>query len=120
MSVLDKISAQQGPEGTHQYYLGEQLKDICRADPHAAELVDKDLDVKGMGLAELSRKMDSIAEEKHRKNKGRVVVISPKEAAAIIREFYGLPKENEAIAAPETVEVKAMPTDSIIDLSNFL
>lgn len=43
--VIEKISEQQkGKEGTAVYGCGEQLKDICRKYPHAAELVLQDLE----------------------------------------------------------------------------
>ena len=122
MSVFDKITAQQGEEGTQLFYLGEQLKDICRADPHAAELVDKDLDVKGMQLKDLGKKLDAVADEKHRKSKGRIVVISPKEADGIIRDFFGLSKEEQAECKLRIIDSppSAARPDNILDLSAFL
>lgn len=52
MTVFEKITAQQkGAEGTAPWMVGEQLKEICLAEPGAAEIVSKDLDVKEMSLA---------------------------------------------------------------------
>lgn len=79
--VIEKICSQQkGIEDTAAYCVGEQLKDIVRTTPGAAELVFKDLDVKEMSIAECEKKIKALADERHRKNRGNFAFVSPKEA----------------------------------------
>ena len=48
--VIEKITAlQAGLEGTPEWMVGEQLKEIC-ADPDCAGLVEQDLAGDAMGL----------------------------------------------------------------------
>lgn len=89
MDVFEKIAAQQGAERTAVWVVGEQLKDIIRDDPRLHELVDKDLDVAAMSLAECEKKIKAYADD-HRA--GNFACVSPIEAEEIIREFYGLGK----------------------------
>lgn len=69
------------------FFVGEQLKELLRAEPEHAELVAQDLQNEKMGLAELEKK---IAEEARRNKKGNMGFCSPARAEEIIREFYGL------------------------------
>ena len=90
MNVFEKIAAQQkGKEGTAPWMVGEQLKEICSREPGAAELVEKDLDVKEMSLAECEKRIKDWA-DKHKK--GMCAVVPPNVAEGIIRKFYGLPE----------------------------
>ena len=93
MTVFEKIEAQQkGKENTAPWMVGEQLKDICRSDPHCAELVDKDLDNTAMSIVEAEKKIKAWAD----KNKqGGCAVVPPNMAEKVIREFYGLPEVTE-------------------------
>lgn len=92
MNVFEKIEAQQkGKENTAPWMVGEQLKDICRREPRAAELVDKDLDVKEMSIAECEKKIHAWADA-HKK--GSCAVVPPNVAEGIIRKFYGIPEAN--------------------------
>ena len=126
MNVFEKIEAQQkGKEETAPWMVGEQLKDILRGQPELQELVDKDIDNKGMGLEDCEKKLKAYADKHH---KGSSFCVIPTVAEKIIREFYGLPGQTAAPAlrlveqAPETVEVRAAPTDTMdmLDLSSFL
>lgn len=109
MDVFEKISAlQKGIENTTPYFVGEQLKDICRREPVCAELVEKDLDVAGMGLADCEKQIKAYA-DKHKK--GGCSVVPPNVAEGIIRKFYGL---------PEAGEQKTEPAGKVLDLSAFL
>jgi hypothetical protein len=93
MTVFEKIEAQQkGKEGTAPWMVGEQLKDICRADPGCAELVDKDLDNQSMSIVEAEKKIKAWADKN---KKGNCAVVPPNVAEKIIREFYGLPEVGE-------------------------
>lgn len=108
-SALDKITAQQPRERTPVWMVGEQLKDMLRAEPHLAELVEQDLDVKEMSLAACEKKIKAFADG-HKT--GNFSCVTPVEAERIIREFYGLPARGEA-AEP------APAGDNLIRLEDF-
>lgn len=90
MTAFDKITAQQGEEGTPVWMVGEQLKDMIRDCPGWQELVDQDLENQAMSLAECEKKIKDYA-DKHKKNGFACVV--PSVAEKIIRDFYGLTDE---------------------------
>ena len=90
--VIKKIEAQQPKERTAVWMVGEQLKDMVRAEPSLAEIVDKDLDVPEMSLSACEKKIKAFA-DKHKT--GGFACVIPLEAERIIREFYGLPVRNE-------------------------
>ena len=89
MTVFEKIEAQQAKENgrTDAWMVGEQLKDICRAEPRSAELIEKDLDVKEMDLRSAAKKIKAFADS-HKT--GNFACVTPAEADRILREFYGL------------------------------
>lgn len=90
MSVFEIIEAKQkGIEGSPVWMVGEQLKEICAADPHCAELVEKDLDDPAMNLVAAERKIKAWADKQKKVN--NCVCVPPNKAEEIIREFYGLP-----------------------------
>lgn len=118
MTVYEKIAAQQkGHENTDIWMVGQQLKDILRGDPALEEIVDKDLDVKDMSLANAAKKIKAWADAQHKKTKGSCVCVPPDVAEGIIREFYGLPAcgSSEPAAAPVVAEDDALP-----DFADFL
>lgn len=123
MSVFEKIEAQQkGIENSAAWMVGEQLKDICRAEAHCAELVEKDIDNRGMGLADCERKIKELADAKHKGGRGGCVCISPAEAETVIRKFYGLPERQSlshgsAVPAPST---QGSQGGEIIDIFDYL
>ena len=88
--------------------VGEQLKDICRREPGCAELVEKDLDVKGMGIKDCEKQINAWADKN---KKGNSCGVPPNVAEGIIRKFYGL---------PEAGEKKEAPAGPFLDLSTFL
>ncbi len=91
--LIEAINKQQkGKENTPVYYVGEQLKDICRQNEGAAEIVLQDLKVKEMSIAECEKKIAAYA----RKHGG---CTPPDAAEKIIREFYGI---NKAASAAES------------------
>lgn len=113
MTCLKKITAaQKGLEGTDAFMAGEQLKEICR-DVACAELVAKDLDMKGMGLPDCAAKIKAYA-DKHRMKGSNCVCVPPDVAERIIREFYGLPGRGQE-AAPQPA-----PRSDFLDLEDFL
>lgn len=120
MTVFEKIEAQQkGIEDTAAWMVGEQLKDICAADPHCAELVLQDLDNKDMSLQAAEKKIKAYAD----KNKGnaRSFCVPPNVAEKIIREFYGLPGGGAAPLKLVTDTTLAEPAakPDVLDLSAF-
>ena len=101
MGAIEKIRAQQArlEEGTPAWVAGEQLAEICAAEPECERLVDVDLDNAGMSLAECEKKIKAWADG-HKK--GNFSFISPMKAEEIIREFYGLPARKQAAPAGQT------------------
>lgn len=116
MNLLNELSAKidaqtKGKEHTAVWAAGEQLKEICKETPGAAEIVLQDLDVKEMSVEECEKKIKELADERHKKNKGNFAFVSPKEADEIIRKFYGLP---EAAAEADG------SANGFIDLDDFI
>lgn len=120
MTVFNKIEAQQkGRENTAVWMVGEQLKDICRSDPHCAEIVAQDLENKDMSIEKAEKKIKAWADS-HRK--GNCAVVPPNVAEGIIREFYGLPEQSGAVLSlhvpVEERKVEAEP--GAFSLDDFL
>lgn len=92
--AIAAIEAQQAKvkERSPQWMVGEQLKDICRMEPHSAELIAQDLQVKEMGIVEAEKKLKTFADS-HKA--GGFACVIPAEADRILREFYGLPAFEE-------------------------
>lgn len=88
--AIEKITAQQPKERTAVWMVGEQLKDILRREPDLSELVVRDLEQKGMSLADCEKKIKAFA-DKHKS--GGFSCVIPSEAETIIREFYGLSEQ---------------------------
>ena len=117
-NALDKITAQQAKhkQGSAPWCVGEQLKDILRAKPEAADLVARDLDQTGMGLADCEKEIADFAQ----KNKqGNVGFCGPADADRIIRAFYGLP-EAPAASFPTPPAAPDAPKRKTIRLADFL
>lgn len=108
--ALEKISAQQPKERTPVWMVGEQLKDLLRAEPHLAELVSQDLDVKEMSLAACEKKIKAYADG-HKT--GNFACVIPSEAEEIIRKFYGLPEKG----AEPALALSA--ADNVLHLEDF-
>ena len=115
MDVIERISSlQKGIENTAPWMVGEQLKDICRREPECAELIEKDLNVKGMGLADCEKKIKEYA-DKHKRD--RFACVPPNIAESIIRKFYGLP---EICAEDKKPAENHTKPGGFIDLSSFI
>lgn len=100
-NLIEKIAAMQPKERNDVWMVGEQLKDIARESEETAEILEKDLGVPEMGLEKAAAQLQKAADKKRVSTKGAVcVVITPAEADAILRSFYGLP-ERGAAPAPE-------------------
>lgn len=116
MTVFEKIEAQQKEkEESAAWMVGEQLKEICKADPHCADIISADLDNKEMSIVAAERKIAEWADKKHRENKGNRVCVPPNVADRILRDFYGLPAAGAASPA-ETIN----SSSGILDLADFL
>lgn len=77
-------------ERSAPWMVGEQLKDICRREPKSAELICQDLQNEAMSIVEAEKKIKAFAD----KNKtGNFACVTPIESDRILREFYGLGKE---------------------------
>lgn len=87
--AIAAIEAQQAKvkDRSPQWMVGEQLKDICRAEPRSAELIAQDLAVAAMSITEAEKKIKAFADG-HRV--GNCACVPPAEADRILREFYGL------------------------------
>lgn len=117
LRAIEKITTQQtGMEGSAPFMVGEQLKDICRRDAHAAELILQDLDVEAMSLKNAEKKIKAYADG-HKK--GNFACVPPDVAEKILREFYGLPTADVAAAEREP-EVPAEARGKIVNLADFL
>ena len=108
VKAIQTIEAQQAKvrEHSHQWLVGEQLKDICRMEPRSAELIAQDLQVEEMGIVKAEQKIAAFA----RKHGGCASGI---EADRILREFYGLPASAGAVAP-------SAPAVGMIDPLDFL
>lgn len=85
--VLQAIEEQQKKLGdSPAFWVGEQLKDILRETPAAAQIVLEDFSA-GHTVAECEKKIKEYA-DKHRR--GSAGFCPPQEADRIIREFFGI------------------------------
>lgn len=114
--AIEMIEKQQGKADSrsHVFFIGEQLKDICRADPSAAELVAQDLENETMGLLVLKRKFDEFAQANR---KGNQAIITPAEADELIRKFYGIAKDGDA---PAHKAVQEKQPSKVLSLFDFI
>lgn len=118
--LIEKITEQQqGKENTDAFMVGEQLKDICRMNPDAVEIVLQDLDVPEMAIEKAAEKIKAYADEQHKKNKGNCACVPPDVAENIIVEFYGI-KEITNSQTIANLQEESQKTDNFIDLSDFI
>lgn len=109
--VIKQIEEQQaGKEDTPSYFVGEQLKEIIRNNPQAAEIVGQDLKVKEMSIVECEKKIKAYA-DKHKKN--NFACVTPQQAEKIICEFYG-------INQPKSTEQPQPTTEKIVSIADLL
>lgn len=105
---------QKGLEGTPEYMVGQQLKDICK-DKACAKIVAEDLKNKSMGLKAAAGRIKAWADEQHKKKGGSCICVPPDVAEKILREIYGLP---DAMPEDQT-EPAAEPAAPVLDLASF-
>ncbi len=115
--LLEKLSQQQkGKELTDVFMVGEQIKDICRNNSTATELVLSDLDVPEMSLEKCAGEIRKEADRLHREKKGKCICIPPDMAEEIICKFYGIPKDG----AECRMQSAEQSSDNIIRLEDFI
>lgn len=112
MTVFEKIESQQGKVQDAVWMVGEQLKDICRSDPHCAEIVMQDLENPDMSLTKCEKKIKAYA-DKHKA--GNFSCVIPTVADKIIRDFYGLP----AAGAPAPAKPSPEGKPAVIDIADL-
>lgn len=98
-----------GHEDEPIFMIGEQLKEIAERESASAQLLERDLQVDGMGLEGAAKALKKYADE--HSNKRGCFCISPKVAEKILREFYGLAEPSAKVEAS---------SGGIVDLSAFL
>ena len=111
-TAIAAIETQQPKERGPVWMVGEQLKDMLRAEPALADLLVNDLSGGGMTLADAEKK---IAEQARKNKVGNCGCVTPAEAEDILRKFYGLPPREQAV---EPAEKAAKGV--VIDLADFL
>ena len=91
MSAIEKLLEQQArvPEYSAPWMVAEQLMDICRREPHSAQLIDQDLDNPEMGIVQAEAQIRAYSDA-NRKG-ATCFCVTPIQAEKILREFYGLP-----------------------------
>ena len=110
--VIEKISEQQqGRENTAVYYVGEQLKDICRSSDKVAEIVLQDLDNPDMSIVKAEAQINKYADEHHGKEK--CYCVTPDVAESIIKKFYGV--ENFETSSPKETKEDYINLDDFVN-----
>lgn len=118
--LIEKITEQQqGKENTAVYMVGEQLKDICRMNPDAAEIVLQDLELPEMSIEHAEKKIKEYADKEHKKHKGSCFCVPPHIAENIIKEFHGITGFSNSQTSANLQET-SRKSDSFIDLSDFI
>ena len=116
--LIEKIAEQQkSKENTAVYMVGEELKDICRKIPEAAEIVLHDLELPEMSIEKAEKKLHEYANKQKRID--NCVCVPPNVAENIIKEFYGLTGFSEP-AAELPPEPEKKTSRKMIDLADFL
>ena len=112
--AIAAIEAQQAKveDRSPQWLVGEQLKDVCRMEPHSAELIAQDLENEAMSIVEAEKKIKAFADG-HKT--GNFSCVTPLEADRILREFYSLPAAGEPATAPAPGE----NVDKVLHLEDF-
>ena len=115
--LLKLIAEQQtGKEGTPEWAIGEQLKEIAAESKLNAELLEHDLETGGMKLSDAAAALKKYADEHH--GKAREFCIIPSVADKILREFYGIGERNAADTAP--TESSPKESGGFVDLGEYL
>lgn len=76
--------------GSHEWMIGEQIKDICEQSDKTAEIVLQDLDVPEMSIKECLKEFEKLSDKKHKETNSRRTCVTPYESNKIICDFYGI------------------------------
>lgn len=108
--VIEKISEQQRElENTPAFYVGEQLKGICKSSEKVAEIVLQDLDNPDMSIVKAEVQIKKYADKHH--GGAKSFCVTPDVAESIIKKFYG-------VDSFETSAPKA--EGNYLDLNDFI
>lgn len=119
-SAIAKLRKQQNEQAERSavWYCANQLIAICRNEPASAEILCADLDNPDMDIVHAEDAIRKLADKYHAEAKIRgrsCVAISDAEAETVLREFYGLPKADDAPAVPDA------PAQAVsVNLADFL
>lgn len=122
MNYIDKVTEiitkqQSGKEKySPVYQAGEQLKDIAKNIPGAAEILFNDLSVPEMSIEAAEKKIKARADEIHKEISGNGACVPPDEAHKILCGFYGIPIESNS----ETFTNLNNRTKRHINLADFM
>ena len=87
--VTEKISEQQrGLENSPAFYVGEQLKEICKSSEKIAEIVLQDLENPDMSISNAENQIKKYADSQH--GSAKSFCVPPNVAENIIKKFYGV------------------------------
>ena len=99
-SAIEAISAQQPKLRNDVWMVGEQIKDMIRAEPEWAVMIEMDIKNKDQNLEAIAKKI----RERASKNKvGGFGCVTPAEAEEIIRATFCIPDHEEEKPAPSNV-----------------
>lgn len=115
-AAIAAIQAQQAKvkDDSPQWMVGEQLKDICRMEPHSAELIAQDLENEAMSITAAEKKIKAFSDS-HKEKGAACFCVTPVVAERILREFYGLTAAGEPAAVP----VPEQPGDNLLRMEDF-
>lgn len=121
--LLKLIAEQQaGKEGTPEWAVGEQLKEIAAESELNAELIEHDLEIGGMKLPDAAAALKKYADEHH--GKAQAYCITPEVADGILRKFYGIGERSTSSTAggPPSPQGEGFTHGSggFVDLTEFL
>lgn len=117
--AISAIEAQQAKvkARSHQWMVGEQLKDICRREPASAELIAQDLSNESMSITEAEKKIKAFADS-HKGKRDACFCVTLADGEDILRKFYGLPAAGDA--APTAEAAPLAKSSGRIDPLDFL
>ena len=99
-SAIKAIEAQQPKLRNDIWMVGEQLKDMIRAEPKWADMIEMDIKNKDQNLEAIAKKI----RERAKANKtGSFGCVTPMEADEIIRKTFCIPKREEKRETPPGV-----------------
>lgn len=105
--AVEKITKLQPKTEDKLWCVGEQIKDIMRAEPRLADIIAEDLAEKTNCLADIEKEIAKYA----RSHNG---CCPPKASDNIIRKYFGLPEREKAPAPAESGSKK------VVRLEDFL